>query len=86
MEICHGGGEPDASADSSESVSTIVARELAATMGRRPTATTPLAESVDPDAMDELFAASDTELEIAFEHDGYLVRVSEDRVSVSPTE
>lgn len=48
----------------------------------------PLFESVDPDALEQLFAdgAAADHLAVEFTHDGYRVRIDGGRVSLEPTD
>lgn len=83
MEMCDTEGVGDMSElQPQEAVSTTVARRLASTLGKSPVEMTPLAESIDPDALDKLFQNGDTDVEFRFEHEGATVRVSEAGITV----
>ncbi|QIO22812.1 HalOD1 output domain-containing protein [Haloarcula sp. JP-L23] len=83
MEICDTGGVDDTiEIRPEEDVSTAVARRLASTIGKNPIEMTPIAESIDPDALDKLFQNGDTDIEFRFEHEGATVRVSKAGITV----
>lgn len=69
----------------SETASEAVIRALSTATGAEPTALTPLYESIEPDALDNLFPANTTGTEtrsIRFTHDDYLVVCRDSAVSV----
>lgn len=69
----------------SETASEAVIRALSMATGAEPTAFTPLYESIEPDALDDLFQGNTTGTEtrsIRFTHDDYLVVCRNSAVSV----
>jgi len=66
--------------------STAVAMEIAAQLGKRVDETRPLAESIDPDALDRLFRADDTDIEVTFSHESFRVSVTSSGVEVTRVE
>jgi Flp pilus assembly CpaF family ATPase len=67
-------------------ISTVVAMEIAAQVGKRVDETTPLAESIDPDALDRLFQTADRDLTVSFTHESHTVNVTPSGAEVSRTE
>ena len=59
-----------------------VVRALAALEDKTPTALSPLAGSVDPEALEELVRTADCDLEVAFTHAGHRVVVTPQAVAV----
>ena len=73
-------GEPD------ESVTMAVIRAVSDAIGTGPEELPPLADAVDPDALETLFAGSRTSAEVSFRYAGRSVTVAADRtVTVAPS-
>ncbi len=69
---------------SDRSMSTTIAHELAAVMGIDPVEMTPLADSVDTDALDALFGTAATDAQFQFTHEGYRVLVTPTGIAIRP--
>ncbi|SFR36557.1 HalOD1 output domain-containing protein [Halogeometricum limi] len=71
--------------EQSELVSTSVVLSVAAIEGEEPTALPPLAEAIDPDALDDLFAG-DVRGQVSFTYTGYDVTIHDDgRIEILPS-
>lgn len=71
-----------------EGVTGTVVEELASAEGVDVFDVSPLFDSVDPDALEQLFAdgAPTDHVAVEFTHDGYRVRIDGGRVSIEPTD
>lgn len=71
-----------------EGVTGTVVEELASAKGVDVFEVSPLFDSVDPDALEQLFAdgAAVDHVAVEFTHDGYRVRIDGGRVSIEPAD
>lgn len=85
MEVCKTMGMDSRTATDLDGAdaSTVVAMEIAEQLGKAVDETTPLAESIDPDALDQLFRAGSDDLEVSFTHESHTVSVTSSGVEVT---
>ena len=79
-----GGGTATTGYSEEGPMSTTIALELADALDRSPTESPPLADTIDTDALDQLFRNSDTDVELTFSHADRRIYVSEAGVTVEP--